>query len=156
MYTLKLTHLQDAEGQELDGAKYEIICDGQVTITQENDPDLPGFEPMTLERAKEAGEIVLNRVIETDCKELERIQSQIENLDKSRPDYQQAESFLQTLKTGFIDRLFPEDLEDGDHIDTERAEEYINTLNAQLGSPHIKEKAREFIIKLISLIEKKI
>lgn len=156
MYTLKLTKLRDAEDQELDGVKFEIICDGQVTIISENDPDLPGFVPMTHERAREAGEIVLDRVITGDIKELERIQSQIDSLDKARPDYNQSIQFLESLKTGYIDRLFPEDLEDGDHIDTERANQYLTQLQEQADSPYIKEVAKDFIKKLIQLVESKL
>ena len=48
---------------EVDGRwEYDILAEGSVIIHQDFDPDLPGQEPMTQERAGEAAAIVLARL----------------------------------------------------------------------------------------------
>ena len=48
---------------EVDGRwEYDILSEGTVIIHQDCDPDLPGQEPMTQERAGEAAAVVLARL----------------------------------------------------------------------------------------------
>ncbi len=44
------------------GWEYDILSDGVVIIHQDFDPDAPGQEAMTQERANEAAAIVLARL----------------------------------------------------------------------------------------------
>ena len=42
--------------------EYDIVSEGAIVIHQDFDPDLPGQEPMTQERAGEAAAVVLARL----------------------------------------------------------------------------------------------
>lgn len=56
MYTYELFNINDGFG-------YNVLCENNIIINQEYEPDLEGFKIMSKERAEENAKIIISRIL---------------------------------------------------------------------------------------------
>ena len=56
MYTYELFNINDGFG-------YNVLCENNIIINQEHEPDLEGFKIMSKERAEENAKIIISRIL---------------------------------------------------------------------------------------------